>query len=44
MEANETLGWIDKQAGVVQIPVHDAMKIIAQKGLPAAGALAAEKK
>ena len=42
IEANETLGWIDKQAGIAQIPVHDAMKIIAQKGLPAA--LAAEKK
>ena len=44
MEANETLGWIDKQAGIAQIPVHVAMKMIAQKGLPTAGALAAEKK
>lgn len=36
-EANERLGWIDKQAGIAQIPVEDAMKIIAEKGsLPAA--------
>jgi len=32
-EANERLGWIDKQAGIAQIPVEDAMKIIAEKGL-----------
>jgi hypothetical protein len=34
-EANEKIGWIDQNAGIAQIPVHDAMKIIAQKGLPA---------
>jgi hypothetical protein len=34
-EANEKLGWIDQSAGIAQIPVEDAMKIIAQKGLPA---------
>jgi hypothetical protein len=34
-EANEKLGWIDQCAGIAQIPVEDAMKIIAQKGLPA---------
>ena len=35
LEANERLGWVDKQAGVAQIPVKDAMKIIAEKGLNA---------
>lgn len=42
-KANEKLGWIDKQAGIAQIPVRDAMKIIAEKGLPAAPAPPAEK-
>jgi hypothetical protein len=43
-EANERLEWIDKNAGIAQIPVKDAMKIIAEKGLPAVSAPAAEKK
>lgn len=43
-EANETLGWIDQQAGVAQIPVKDAMKLIAEKGLPAIATPPAEKK
>jgi len=34
-EANEKIGWVDQNAGVAQIPVKDAMKIIAEKGLPA---------
>lgn len=42
--ANEKLGWIDKNAGIAQIPVEDAMKIIAEKGLPGASAPSAEKK
>lgn len=42
--ANEKLEWIDKNAGIAQIPVKDAMKIIAEKGLPVASAPAAEKK
>jgi|SRR5580658_1562397 hypothetical protein len=42
--ANEKLEWIDKQAGIAQIPVEEAMKIIATKGLPAAAAPAPEKK
>jgi len=33
-KANESLAWIDRNAGVAQIPVEDAMKIIAEKGLP----------
>jgi hypothetical protein len=42
--ANERLGWIDEKAGIAQIPVKDAMKIIAEKGLPAVTAPPAEKK
>ena len=33
-EANETLRWIDEKSGIAQIPVKEAMKIIAEKGLP----------
>ena len=43
-EANEKLEWIDKNAGIAQIPVEDAMKIIAEKGLPASSAPSAVKK
>jgi hypothetical protein len=43
-DANEQLQWIDKNAGIAQIPVEDAMKIIAEKGLPGASAPPAEKK
>jgi hypothetical protein len=43
-DANEKLEWIDKNAGVAQIPVKDAMKIIAEKGLSAAPAAAESKK
>ena len=43
-EANEKAGWIDQTTGVAQIPVEDAMKIIAEKGLPAASAPPAENK
>jgi hypothetical protein len=42
--ANEKLQWIDKNAGIAQIPVEDAMKIIEQKGLPGAPAPPAEQK
>ena len=31
-EANDRLGWIDQKQGIAQIPVDDAMKIIAEKG------------
>lgn len=44
VDANEKLEWIDKNAGIAQIPVEDAMKIIAEKGLPGAAAPPAEKK
>jgi hypothetical protein len=36
MDANERYDWIDQNAGIAQIPVKDAMKIIAEKGLPGA--------
>lgn len=42
--ANEKYGWTDQQAGIAQIPVDEAMKIIVSKGLPALAAPAAEKK
>ena len=42
--ANDKYGWIDQQAGIAQIPVDEAMKIIVAKGLPGAAAPAAEKK
>lgn len=44
LDANEKLEWIDKNAGIAQIPVEDAMKIVAEKGLPGASAPSAEKK
>ncbi len=43
-EANEKAAWIDENSGIAQIPVKDAMKIIAEKGLPGASAAPAEKK
>ena len=43
MAANEATAWIDQNAGVAQIPVSEAMKIIAEKGLPGVPA-SAEKK
>jgi hypothetical protein len=43
-EANEKFDWIDKNSGIAQIPVKDAMKIIAQKGLPAVSTPLADKR
>jgi hypothetical protein len=40
----EKSGWIDQNAGVAQIPIEDAMKILAEKGLPGASASAEKKK
>jgi hypothetical protein len=34
-EANEKYGWVDQSSGIAQIPVKEAMKMIAEKGLPA---------
>jgi hypothetical protein len=39
-EANEKFAWVDQNTGIAQIPVKDAMKIIAEKGLPGASAAA----
>lgn len=44
IDANEKLEWLDKNAGIAQIPVEDAMKIVAEKGLPSFSAPSAEKK
>jgi hypothetical protein len=44
MEANEAFGWIDKNSGIAQIPVKDAMELIAEKGLPVAPTPPVEKK
>ena len=41
---NERAGWIDEKAGIAKIPVKDAMRIIAEKGLPALPQAAPEKK
>jgi len=43
-EASQQAGWVDQTNGIAQIPVEDAMKIIAEKGLPAASTPPAEKK
>jgi hypothetical protein len=43
-QANQQAGWVDQTNGIAQIPVEDAMKIIAEKGLPAASTPPAEKK
>jgi|SRR5271157_5994590 len=43
-KANEELSWVDQKAGIAKIPVTDAMKLIAEKGLPAIPAAPAEKK
>ena len=34
-EANEKYGWVDQSSGIAQIPVKEAMKMIAENGLPA---------
>jgi hypothetical protein len=33
--AVNSYGWVDKDAGIVRIPVKRAMEILAEKGLPA---------
>lgn len=42
-KANNELTWVDKNAGIAQIPVKDAMKLIVEKGLPAVSAPAEKK-
>lgn len=43
-DANESYQWVDKSSGTAQIPVSEAMKIIAEKGLPGAATGEAEQK
>jgi len=42
-KANNELGWVDKNAGIAQIPVKDAMKLIVEKGMPAVSTPAEKK-
>ncbi len=34
-ETLTTYGWVDRNAGVVRIPIEEAMKLTLQRGLPA---------
>jgi hypothetical protein len=43
-KANNEAGWVDRNAGLAQIPVKDAMKLIVEKGMPAINPAAMEKK
>jgi len=43
-EENNKLGWVDEKAGIAQIPVKDAMQVIAEKGMPAVKPLPEQKK
>lgn len=36
--------WVDQKTGTAQIPIEDAMKIVAEKGLPAWAAKPAQEK
>ena len=44
IRANESYGWVDEKGGIAQIPVKEAMKIVAEKGLPNFPAPPSEKK
>ncbi len=44
MKANDRLRWIDEKTGLAQIPVTDAMQVIAEKGLPSGYGQGVEKK
>lgn len=41
---NQATRWVDEKAGIAQIPVEDAMKLIVQKGLPGVTTAPAAKK
>jgi hypothetical protein len=43
-KALEDTRWVDQKAGIAQIPIEDAMKIIAEKGLPNVVAAAPARK
>lgn len=36
LEGDTAYGWVDEKAGLVRIPIDEAMKIVAERGLPAA--------
>jgi len=44
IKANESFAWVDKDKGIAQIPVADAMKIIVETTAVPAAPAAAEKK
>ena len=33
----DSFGWVDRPAGVVHIPIDEAMRIVAERGLPTRG-------
>jgi len=37
-ELIESYGWVDQQAGIVRIPIEEAMKLTVERGLPVRGA------
>lgn len=38
-ETLETYGWVDRQAGVVRIPIEEAKRLALRRGFPLAGAV-----
>lgn len=42
LAAQTTYGWVDKEAGVVRLPIERAKQLIVERGLPATAAPAAE--
>jgi hypothetical protein len=42
-EILNSYGWVDRQAGIVRIPIDRAMDILLQKGLPVRGATSPKK-
>lgn len=38
-----TYGWVDRQAGIVRIPIDRAMDLLAERGLPTRGQKAATR-
>jgi hypothetical protein len=35
MAALHSYGWVDRQAGIVRIPIERAIELLAERGLPA---------
>ncbi|WP_148863665.1 hypothetical protein [Marinobacter fonticola] len=40
----QTVGWVDREAGVVHIPIDEAMALLLERGLPEPGISAEEAK